>query len=90
MTQSYCFTEVVKSGPEGHDIAVDWWSVGVLCFELLTGSSPFTFEGNVNSQQEISRRILKKPAPIPEYLGADVTDFISKLLNKDPQTRLGK
>lgn len=35
--------------------AVDWWSVGVLTYELLTGASPFTVEGATNSQQEISR-----------------------------------
>jgi len=35
--------------------AVDWWSVGVLTYELLTGASPFTVEGERNTQQEISR-----------------------------------
>lgn len=80
----------MKSGPTGHDTAVDWWSVGVLCYELLTGASPFTFEGDVNSQQEISRRILKTQPPIPKNLGKDVTDFITKLLVKDPKKRLGK
>ncbi|KAE8744340.1 hypothetical protein FOCC_FOCC009063 [Frankliniella occidentalis] len=34
--------------------AVDWWSVGVLTYELLTGASPFTVEGEKNTQQEIS------------------------------------
>ena len=37
--------EVVKGG--GHDIAVDWWSLGVLTYELLTGASPFTVEGGM-------------------------------------------
>ena len=35
--------------------AVDWWGVGVLTYELLTGASPFTVEGEKNNQQEISR-----------------------------------
>jgi len=35
--------------------AVDWWSVGVLTYELLTGASPFTVDGEKNTQQEISR-----------------------------------
>lgn len=69
--------------------AVDWWSVGVLTYELLTGASPFTVEGERNTQQEISRRILKSNPPIPDSLGKDVADFISKLLVKDPRKRLG-
>ncbi|CAG9816195.1 unnamed protein product [Phaedon cochleariae] len=69
--------------------AVDWWSVGVLTYELLTGASPFTVEGERNTQQEISRRILRTTPPIPESLGTDVADFIKKLLVKDPRRRLG-
>lgn len=60
-TYSFCGTieymapEVVRSGAEGHDMSVDWWSLGVLTYELLTGASPFTVEGEKNSQVEISR-----------------------------------
>ncbi|XP_060519439.1 ribosomal protein S6 kinase alpha-5-like isoform X2 [Cylas formicarius] len=88
-TIEYMAPEVVRGGTQGHDIAVDWWSVGVLTYELLTGASPFTVEGEKNTQQEISRRILKTTPPIPESLGKDVADFISKLLIKDPRKRLG-
>lgn len=88
-TIEYMAPEVVKAGPQGHDIAVDWWSVGVLTYELLTGASPFTVEGERNTQQEISRRILKTEPPIPDDLGKEVSDFISKLLVKDPRKRLG-
>ena len=69
--------------------AVDWWSVGVLTYELLTGASPFTVEGEKNTQQEISKRILKSEAPMPGFLSDDVKDFILKLLVKDPRKRLG-
>lgn len=47
--------EVVKGGSDGHDMSVDWWSLGVLTYELLTGASPFTVEGEKNTQGEISR-----------------------------------
>ncbi|XP_067007640.1 ribosomal protein S6 kinase alpha-5 [Anabrus simplex] len=88
-TIEYMAPEVVRGGNTGHDIAVDWWSVGVLTYELLTGASPFTVEGERNGQQEISRRILKTNPPIPDELSPEVSDFISKLLVKDPRKRLG-
>lgn len=54
-TIEYMAPEIVKGGSQGHDMAVDWWGVGVLTYELLTGASPFTVEGEKNNQQEISR-----------------------------------
>ena len=68
---------------------MDWWSVGVLTYELLTGASPFTVEGEKNTQQEISKRILRCEPPMPDFLSKDVTDFILKLLVKEPRTRMG-
>ena len=62
---------------------------GVLTYELLTGASPFTVEGEKNTQQEISKRILKCDPPMPDFLGRDVTDFILRLLIKDPRRRMG-
>ena len=88
-TIEYMAPEVVRSGGIGHDIAVDWWSVGVLTYELLTGASPFTVEGERNTQQDISRRIMRQQPPIPTHLGTEVKDFILKLLVKDPRKRLG-
>ncbi|XP_011298389.1 ribosomal protein S6 kinase alpha-5-like isoform X2 [Fopius arisanus] len=88
-TIEYMAPEVVRGGSAGHDIAVDWWSVGVLAYELLSGSSPFAVEGHTNTQQEISRRILKTEPPIPSYLSPEVQDFLARLLVKDPRQRLG-
>ncbi|XP_042220692.1 ribosomal protein S6 kinase alpha-5-like isoform X2 [Homarus americanus] len=88
-TIEYMAPEVVRGGSHGHDQAVDWWSVGVLTYELLTGASPFTVEGEKNNQQEISRRILKTQPPLPSELSPEVCDFISRLLVKDPRQRLG-
>ena len=79
--------QVVKGG--GHDIAVDWWSLGVLTYELLTGASPFTVEGDRNTQPDISKRILNLEPMMPDFLGQEVKDFILRLLIKDPRKRLG-
>ncbi|XP_077522827.1 ribosomal protein S6 kinase alpha-5-like isoform X2 [Amblyomma americanum] len=94
-TYSFCGTieymapEVVRGGTTGHDFSVDWWSVGVLAYELLTGASPFTVEGERNNQAEISKRILKSQPPMPDTISGDIKDFIQKLLVKDPRKRLG-
>ena len=94
-TYSFCGTieymapEVVRGGSTGHNFSVDWWSVGVLTYELLTGASPFTVEGERNTQAEISRRILKSHPPIPDYMSITVQDFIRRLLVKDGRKRLG-
>ncbi|CAG4987997.1 unnamed protein product [Colias eurytheme] len=88
-TIEYMAPEVVRCGSQGHDIAVDWWSVGVLTYELLTGASPFTVEGEKNTQQEITKRIVRCSYPVPNDVSPEVQDFIKKLLVKDPRKRLG-
>ncbi|XP_052742668.1 ribosomal protein S6 kinase alpha-5 isoform X1 [Bicyclus anynana] len=88
-TIEYMAPEVVRSGSQGHDVAVDWWSVGVLAYELLTGASPFTVEGEKNTQQEITKRIVRCSYPVPNDVSPEVQDFIKKLLVKDPRRRLG-
>jgi ribosomal protein S6 kinase alpha-5 len=62
----------------------------VLTYELLTGASPFTIEGDKNTQQDISKRIINADPMMPEMLSPEVKDFILKLLIKDPRKRLGK
>lgn len=88
-TIEYMSPELIKGGNEGHGFSVDWWSVGVLTYELLTGASPFTVDGERNTQAEISKRILRNQPPIPEHLSSEARDFILKLLVKDPTKRLG-
>ncbi|XP_003408869.1 ribosomal protein S6 kinase alpha-5 isoform X1 [Loxodonta africana] len=88
-TIEYMAPDIVKGGDSGHDKAVDWWSLGVLMYELLTGASPFTVDGEKNSQAEISRRILKSEPPYPQDMSAVAKDLIKRLLMKDPKKRLG-
>ncbi|XP_053684125.1 ribosomal protein S6 kinase alpha-5 [Sabethes cyaneus] len=87
-TIEYMAPEIVKSNQNGHDASVDWWSVGVLTFELLTGSSPFSSDEPA-TQTEISKKITNTEAIIPEHLSREAKDFIRKLLVKDPRRRLG-
>ncbi|KAI7813558.1 putative ribosomal protein S6 kinase alpha-4 [Triplophysa rosa] len=93
-TYSFCGTieymapEIIR-GKAGHGKVVDWWSLGILMFELLTGASPFTLEGERNSQSEVSKRILRCEPPFPSIIGPLAQDLLRKLLVKDPHKRLG-
>ncbi|KAJ8405177.1 hypothetical protein AAFF_G00321680 [Aldrovandia affinis] len=93
-TYSFCGTieymapEIIR-GKSGHGKSVDWWSLGILMFEFLTGASPFTLEGEKNSQSEVSRRILRCDPPFPPEISPLARDLLRKLLVKDPRKRLG-
>ncbi|XP_042705677.1 ribosomal protein S6 kinase alpha-4 isoform X2 [Chrysemys picta bellii] len=87
-TIEYMAPEIIRS-KSGHGKSVDWWSLGILIFELLTGASPFTLEGEKNTQAEVSRRILKCQPPFPTVIGPVARDLLQKLLCKDPKKRLG-
>nr|CAD2193015.1 unnamed protein product [Meloidogyne enterolobii] len=94
-TNSYCGTieymspEIIRRTSDGYTQVVDWWSFGVIAFELLTGCSPFTVDGDQNSTSDIARRILTKRVPFPKSMDPSARDLIFALLNKDPNQRLG-
>lgn len=61
-----------------------------MCYELLTGASPFTVDSDTNTQNDISKRILKTSPPIPETMGETASDLIINLLQKESIKRLGE
>ncbi|XP_014664300.1 PREDICTED: ribosomal protein S6 kinase alpha-5-like [Priapulus caudatus] len=54
-TIEYMAPELIKREHSGYDKAIDWWSLGVLSYELITGASPFTVDGDSNEQIDVSR-----------------------------------
>ena len=65
--------------------AVDWWSYGILIFEMLTGMPPF-YDENVN---KMYRMVISSDVDFPSYVSAPARDLITQLLQKDPDQRLG-
>jgi serine/threonine-protein kinase Psk1 len=82
-TVEYMAPEVIARSEYG--MAVDWWSLGALGFDLLTGSPPFTG----NNHAKIQEKILKQKLPLPYFLGPDAKDLLTRLLRKEPKKRLG-
>ena len=56
-----------------------------MLFEMLTGLPPF-YDSNVS---KMYRKILNDDIEFPSFMSPEICDFISKLLDRDPQTRLG-
>jgi len=64
---------------------VDWWTLGVLIYEMLTGLPPF-YDQDVNKMYQ---RILQDSLRFPEEMSPEAKAIISALLRRDPLERLG-
>jgi serine/threonine-protein kinase Psk1 len=82
-TVDYMAPEII-AGKE-YSFAVDWWSLGALAFDLLTGKPPFG--GNNNAK--IEQAIVHKKLVVPYFLGPNAKDLLIRLLRKEPHKRLG-
>uniref|UniRef100_A0A1B6MMX4 Aurora kinase n=1 Tax=Graphocephala atropunctata TaxID=36148 RepID=A0A1B6MMX4_9HEMI len=81
-TLDYLPPEMVSGHP--HDATVDIWSLGVLCYELITGKPPFEAATYDDTYYRIQRALYI----FPPYVSALAKDLISKLLVVDSQKRL--
>ena len=82
-TIEYMAPEVIQM--QSYGTAVDWWSFGILGFDLLTGSSPF----RANNDMKIREKIVKAKLVLPYFLSPDAKDLLTRLLRKEPKKRLG-
>ena len=85
-TKYYIAPEMIK-GDHGHDHAVDWWSLGVLMYELCFGKSPWVHKDRNKLYHMIVNDDLKFPHR--GVLSREALQFINDLLVKDPRHRLG-
>ncbi|GMF99427.1 hypothetical protein B5S33_g99 [[Candida] boidinii] len=70
---------------KGYTRVVDFWTLGVLLYEMLTSLPPF-YDEDVNIMY---KKILHDPLVFPNYLDSKTCSLIKGLLNRDPRKRLG-
>ncbi|XP_073139800.1 serine/threonine-protein kinase D6PK-like [Henckelia pumila] len=84
-THEYLAPEIIKG--EGHGSAVDWWTLGIFLYELLYGKTPFIGSSNENTISNVSSQCLEFPAY--PMVSSHARDLIRRLLQKEPENRLG-
>ncbi|OHT08265.1 AGC family protein kinase [Tritrichomonas foetus] len=80
-TIEYIAPEIIRR--EQYTYMVDWWSLGVLSYELIYGATPFFNRNRARLFQAITMQEVR----FPTNATPDQIDFISKLLTKDPKKR---
>ncbi|KAG0179310.1 hypothetical protein DFQ28_003020 [Apophysomyces sp. BC1034] len=82
-TAEYLAPEILQA--EDYSFAVDFWSLGTILFEMLTGVTPYWAE----THSEMYRRVLEDDLEFPEDFDPVTADFIRGLLEREPTARLG-
>ncbi len=82
-TPEYLSPEVLDR--QGHGTAVDWWNLGMVTYEMLTGLPPWY----TTDRQKLFERIRRAPLKFPYYVSRNAASFIAGLLNRNPIERLG-
>eukprot|EP00455_Lapot_gusevi_P054030 TRINITY_DN855_c0_g1_i4.p1 TRINITY_DN855_c0_g1~~TRINITY_DN855_c0_g1_i4.p1 ORF type:complete len:419 (+),score=117.03 TRINITY_DN855_c0_g1_i4:104-1360(+) len=82
-TPEYLAPEVLQG--QGHGKAVDWWSLGTLLYEMLTGLPPF-YNQNLNLMYQ---KILTDPLTFPDSLSPAAQSLLAGLIERNVAARLG-
>ncbi len=69
----------------GHGKAVDWWTLGAILYELLTGVPPFYS----SSRDELFEQIKFRKPKYPPGLTEDCISLLDSFFTKDPAERIG-
>ncbi|KAJ2900425.1 serine/threonine protein kinase, AGC [Coemansia aciculifera] len=87
-TEEYIAPEVIKG--VGHSSAVDWWTLGILIFEMLFGSTPFKGSNrNATFRNILKSDILFPQPPMHQAISSSCKALIRRLLTKNDKKRLG-
>jgi serum/glucocorticoid-regulated kinase 2 len=82
-TPEYLAPEILSGG--GYDKTIDWWTLGVLLYEMLAGLPPFYDE----VVEKMYEKILNEPLRFGEEFSSEACSILTRLLNRDPSRRLG-
>jgi serine/threonine protein kinase len=93
-TPNYIAPEMLRG--EDYSFSIDWWALGVLCYEMMAGRSPFEpvnenpgDNPDLNTEDHLFQVILEKPIRIPRSLSVRAASVLKGFLQKNPDERLG-
>ena len=82
-TPEYMAPEVLSQ--QGHGFCVDYWGLGMLVYEMMTGLPPWY----TTDRAKLFRRLKSAPLDIPSYFSPQAANCVSVLLERNPRRRLG-
>ncbi|KAI9573605.1 kinase-like domain-containing protein [Boletus coccyginus] len=82
-TPEYLAPEILNG--QGYNKVIDWWTLGVLLYEMLSGLPPFYDEVT----DKMYQKILTDPLVFGSEFGSGARSILTSLLDRDPTRRLG-
>ncbi|OBZ71365.1 Serine/threonine-protein kinase gad8 [Grifola frondosa] len=82
-TPEYLAPEILNG--QGYNKTIDWWTLGVLLYEMLSGLPPFYDE----ITDKMYQKILHNPLVFGDEIGSQARSILTGLLTRDPSQRLG-
>ena len=82
-TPGYISPEIILN--KGHGKPVDWWTLGILIYEMIAGIDPFNDEDTM----AIYQKVIKCKIKFPSYFPSDAKSLVRHLLVKDLSKRYG-
>jgi serine/threonine protein kinase len=82
-TPEYLAPEVINRS--GHGTAVDWWGLGMVLYEMITGLPPWY----TRDKKVLFMRLRSAALTFPPHVSPEARGLIAGLLDRDPSTRLG-
>ena len=87
-TPDYVAPEILLK--QEHSFGVDWWALGVLVYEMLTGTPPFHAETEAETHERILSGEFEPLDEEEDGASPEAIDFVNRLLNLNPEERLGR